>query len=289
MKQLRSRIFLFLGMLLATVLCGQGEKAARIAVVKTPDEVFKGTFLQLGAGYSYQSIRDWGVSPLIYNGFVPLGMGSIQVAGRRWQFAAEFGIGSGTVDAVKNARFNSSSNTYFHSGHLLYRLKAPREMGLHYAVGLRYNGLTLQRSTPSFLNASGVVESLNALLASGEVAWRLQWNQKHGKFLFFPHRPGTRYIQARAQLSVPLLNTQWRPTFSYVDDFTNGNTSLLDNNTLRTGGWWLNTHLELQYYLHNGNALFLQYRWDALQSGGEINRYELANHAYQLGLLFRLN
>lgn len=248
-----------------------------------------GKYLGIGILGDYQSSRDFGVSPLIYKGYHFGGTGELGFEGKRWDIAIDGGVGVGESKVTKVAVFTAESTVFYYNGRFLYKIWDKNDGKLDFRAGLHLGGYSAQRVTPAFLNASLVWESINTLFVSGKLNWRLSYAQSERKLLFIKQREGTRYLKLSTQLSLPVLNAVWRPDYAYIDDFSDGDADVFENNKLRFGGLRLQWRSDAYYYLLNGNAIRLSYLWDALRSSGEINRLELGHHQLLLGMMIRLN
>lgn len=248
-----------------------------------------GKYFNVAALLDYQSSRDFGVSPLVYRGFHYGGMAELGFEGPRWDISVDGGLGVGESSLTKVAIFNSESTVFYYNARFLRKIWDKEEGKLDFRAGLHLGGYAAQRVTPAFLNASLVWESINTLFASGKLNWRLSHAQSAGKFLFIRQREGLRHIKLSTQLSLPLLNSVWRPDYAYIDDFSDGDADVFANNKLNFGGLRLQWRSDAYYYLLNGNALRLTYLWDAQRSANAINRLELSHHQMVLGIMIRLN
>lgn len=248
-----------------------------------------GKYFNVAALLDYQSSRDFGVSPLVYRGFHYGGMVELGFEGPRWDISLDGGLGVGESSIAKVATFVSESTVFYYNARFLRKIWDKDEGKLDFRAGLHLGGYSAQRVTPAFLNASLVWESINTLFASAKVNWRHSHAQSAGKFLFIRQREGLRHIKLSSQLSLPILNSVWRPDYAYIDDFSDGDADVFANNKLNFGGLRLQWRSDAYYYLLNGNALRLTYLWDAQRSADAINRLELGHHQMVLGIMIRLN
>ena len=255
----------------------------------TQTDLRYGKYLSVSTLLDYQGSKDQGVSPLIYRGLLFGGMAELGFEGTRWDIAIDGGVGVGESSVEKVATFFSETTTFFYNGRFLYKFWEKEEGKLDLRAGLHIGGYSSQRVTPAFLNASLAWESINTLFATGKLNWRTSHEQSAGKFLFIRHRAGTRHIKFSTQLSLPILNSAWRPDYAYIDDFSDGESDVFNNNKLQFGGLRFHWRSDGYYYLLNGNVLRFTYLWDAQRSPGEINRLELSHHQVQLGMMIRLN
>jgi hypothetical protein len=280
MTLLKSILFLPLLLFCSSLVWGQNE----------PEKDFRfGRYLSIAALTDYAVLRDLGVSPLSYDGLLVGGTGALAFEGPRWDLNFEGGVGQGDLQRVKVGTYTSSVLTFFYAGHVLRRFWQNEKENLDFRAGLQIGGYSGQRQTPAFLNAGTVWESLNSAFASGKLTWRITKKQEAGKLLFIKKRAGTRFYKLSSQLSLPLLHTSWRPGYAYLDDFTDGDTKVYENNEFKTGGFRIQWRSEFTYFLLNGNGLRLGYTWDAQKSAGDINPLELTHHYLQTAVLIRLN
>jgi hypothetical protein len=248
-----------------------------------------GSYLGVSALLDFARIRDFGVSPHTYQGLLLGGMGELSFENPRWDVSFQGGVAQGNPELSKVAIFNSSALCFFYSGQVLRRVWQKAEGSWDLKAGLIAGGYSNERRTPAFLNASTVWESLNTLQAGAKLSWRIGFQQRAGKFLFLRKNEGRRFLKFSTQLNLPILHSAWRPGYAYVDDFTDGDNTVFENNTLRFGGWRAQWRTEASYYLLNGNNVRIGYVWDAQRSPGELNRLDFTHHILQTALMIRLN
>lgn len=279
----RFSLFLIVMLLLGTAK-GYSQESAEARDIRF------GPYLGLSGGVDLSRLRDWAVSPLIYKGPLFLGKADLTNEGRKWDITwVEFGFGTGEISATRGAIYNSDVNTFYYGGSFLRQVWKAKKPALDLRTGLVFHGISNFRQTPAFLNAASVVESLNTLMLGARLNWRIKKDFSPGHFLFFKWRGGLRHYKLSTQFNLPLLHTAWRPDFSYLDDFSAGDTTVGRNNDLSLGGLRLQAKTDFTYYLRNGNAFRFSYWWDVQQSPGELNRLETAHHIGQLSLMVRLN
>lgn len=249
-----------------------------------------GTFFNLSGAASYSKFRDFGVSPLIYSGALFGGMGELAFDRQKWDVAIGGGGLVGTIS--EKSLFTTQGTAYgiYYNTQGLYRFWQKNNQQFDLKGGLQLNGWVNIRETPSFNNASVVVEALNTLSGAVKFNWRIAKEQKGRKLLWiFPTKPGLRLMKLSSQLSVPLVNTAWRPKYAYIDDFTNGKTNFLERNDFTIGGYRLQWRTDFSYFLFNGNIFKVSYQWDAQRQGNAFNRLEIGHHILLVGFSIRMN
>jgi hypothetical protein len=280
MALLKSILFLPLALLSSGLAWSQNEPEKDVQNVR---------YLGIAALTDYTVLRDLGVSPLNYDGLLLGGTGALVFEGPRWDLNFEGGVGQGDLQRVKVGTYTSSVLTFFYAGHVLRRFWQNEKENLDFKAGLQFGGYSSQRQTPAFLNAGTVWESLNSAFLSGKMTWNIRKQQSAGKLFFIKKKAGTRHYKLSTQLSLPLLHTAWRPGYAYLDDFTDGDTKVYENNEFKTGGFRIHWRSEFTYFLLNGNGFRLGYTWDAQKTAGQINPLELTHHYLQTAVLIRLN
>jgi len=248
-----------------------------------------GDFLAVGGGSTRLSLRDQGVSPLYYDGFLALGQMEFQTRTPRYSWSLYGSYGYGTLKASRLATYQSSIH------HISYGsdyLRGVKDLGARWqlAAGAHLQGMTNIRYNPSFRNAGSTAESINSLGASAKITWLIDRERSKRRFLWiFPVRHNRRVQQLSYQLNIPLLTAIWSPAFPYLDDFTEGTVDYLQKNELKWGGIRLSNRFNYLYYLKNGNALRLTYHWEVFQGPDDFGRIGLGQHQAAFAFLIRLN
>ncbi len=249
-----------------------------------------GTFLNVSGAVSYSKFRDFGVSPLIYSGALYGGMGELAFDRRKWDVAIGGGGLVGTISEKSLFTTQATAYAIYYNAQGLYRFWQKDDQQFDLKGGLQLNGWVNIRETPSFNNASVAVEALNTVSGAVKFNWRIAKEQKGRKLLWiFPTKPGLRLMKLSSQLSVPLVNTAWRPKYAYIDDFTNGKSNFLERNDFTIGGYRLQWRTDFSYYLFNGNIFKISYQWDTQRLGNTFNRLEIGHHILLVGFSIRMN
>jgi len=247
-----------------------------------------GEFLTAGGGGSFIKLRDHGVSPLYYEGYLALGHFSSTTAKKRYSYTIFGTYGYGVPKATRLSTYQMSIHNINYGGDYLHQLRELRP-DIQLKVGGALQGVTNIRFNPSFRNAGSTVESINSLAASAKVEWLID---KEGarRFLWLIPVPGGRRVHKLSyQLNVPFLTAIWSPAFPYLDDFTEGTIDYNRKNEFKFGGFRLSNRFDYHYYLKNGNALQLTYNWEVFKGPNDFGRIEYGQHQLLFGLQIRLN
>ena len=249
----------------------------------------QGDFLIAGGGITRYKLRDDGVSPLFYKGWIPTAGISLPSYNGKWSSTVYGSFGYGNLSRTELATYSSTVYLINHGGDLLKKVKEIKP-DLNLFVGGAYNGNTNIRNTPAFRNAGSTVETFNTIMASGRLELLIDKTKDRRRLLWLlPMKPGRRVSKLSYQLNVPLINLSWGPTFTYLDDFTDGSTDYDRKNEFTFGGFRLSSQLNYQYFLKNGNGLQLSYFWDTFSGKEGQGQIELAQHQVQLGIIIRFS
>lgn len=248
-----------------------------------------GDFQAVGGGASLMKIRDLGVSPLYYEGFLALGQLESLTEHERysWSFFGTYGYG--LLKATRLSTYQASLHNINYGGDFMHQIHELRP-NLQLKAGAALQGVTNIRFNPSFRNAGSTAESINSLAASAKIEWLIDHQGADRRFLgLIPLREGRRVHKFSYQLNVPFLTAIWSPAFPYLDDFTEGTTDYNRKNELKFGGLRLSNRLGYHYYLKNGNALRLSYNWEVFQGPNDFGRIAFGQHQLLFAFLIRLN
>ncbi|MEL7124205.1 MAG: hypothetical protein AAFO07_32515 [Bacteroidota bacterium] len=249
----------------------------------------QGDFLIIGGGVTRYELRDAGVSPLFYQGWLPSTGFSFPSYNGKWSSTLYGTFGYGNLTRTELATYSSTTYAIGHGGDLLRNIKALKP-NLNLLVGGAYHGTTNIRNTPAFRNAGNTVETFNTLMASGRLELLMDKTKDRRKLLWLiPLKPGRRVSKLTYQLNIPIVNLSWAPSFTYLDDFSDGTTDYDQKNEFSVGGFRINSQLNYQYFFRNGNGLQLSYFWDAFSGKEGLGQIELAQHQVHLGLIIRFS
>lgn len=249
----------------------------------------QGDFLIAGGGITRYELRDAGVSPLFYQGWLPSAGLSFPSYNGKWSSNVYGSFGYGNLNRTALTTYSSTIYAINHGGDLLKNIKELRP-NLNLLVGGAYHGNTNVRNTPAFRNAGNTVESFNTLMASGRLELLIDKTKDKRRLLWLiPLKPGRRVSKLSYQLNIPIVNLSWAPTFTYLDDFTDGTTDYDQKNEFSLGGFRINSQLNYQYFLKNGNGFQLSYLWDTYSGKEGLGQIQLAQHQVHLGIIIRFS
>ena len=251
-----------------------------------------GDFHAIGGGGSLMKIRDLGVSPIYYEGF--LGLGQMESVTEKERFSYSFfgTYGYGILKATRLSTYQASIHNINYGADFLHQVRELRP-NLTLKAGGALFGVTNVRNNPAFRNASFTAESINSLAASAKIEWVIERDGDSRRLLgLIPARavrPGRRVQKLSYQVNVPFLTAIWSPTFPYLDDFTEGTIDYNRKNEFKFGGLRLSNRFDYHYYLRNGNALRLSYNWEVFKGPNDFGRIEYGQHQVLSAFLIRLN
>jgi len=248
-----------------------------------------GGFLIAGGGIARFELRDAGVSPLFYDGWLPMGSLSTRTETPKTSWSINGTFGYGNLFRTELTTYSSTVYSINHGGDFLKRILDIKP-NLHLKVGGAYNGITNIRNTPAFRNAGSTVESINTIFAAARFEFLMDKTKDKRRLLWLiPLKPGRRVSKLNYQLNVPIVNAVWGPTFTYLDDFTDGTVDYDQKNELTWGGFRINSQLNYQYFLRNGNGLQLSYFWDTFSGKESLGQIEFAQHQLQAAVIIRFS
>lgn len=273
------RIWLFIGSFLLSTASLSGQ---------SPDPV-RFTYLGLSSGVHYGYLRDQGVSPLTFQGPLLHGQANGFWERERWELDLEAGFAYGKFEAIRSFVTSSTVNNIQHHAAFYRQFWRTSNQRLQARGGLAYRGFTNYRITTAFRNNASVIESINSLMGGIKLQWDGYINTSPGRWFIFRRKGGQRHFRINTQLEFPVLHSAWRPSFAYLNDFTDGDSNLGSTNQLYFGGFRGYSRNEFWYYMRNGNAWKLSYTLDLQRSKEPFHNLETVQHRTQLGLFVRLN
>lgn len=257
-----------------------------------PPQYHLGDYQAIGGGGSLMKIRDLGVSPIYYDGFLGLGQMEFVTKKERFSYSIYGTYGYGILKATRLSTYQMSIHNINYGGDFLHHI---RELGpnLQLKAGGSLFGVFNIRNNPSFRNNSFTAESINSLAASAKIEWVIERNGEKRRLLgLVPVKainPGRRVQKLSYQLNVPFFTAIWSPAFPYLDDFTEGTIDYNRKNEFKLGGFRLSNRFDYHYYLRNGNALRLSYNWEIFKGPNDFGRIEYGQHQVLFAFLIRLN
>lgn len=237
-------------------------------------------YLSLGSGYTHQSVRDQGISPLRYDGSQATFLGELVDKTRFGEHSLQGRFDFGEITSEQSG---ASMAIYRGSGSYRYlrTLKKTPLKKLNLSVGGSFEGYWNLRQHLSFSNNAYNNEFYLNLGPSARAAY---------SFGLFRQKFGVTYT---AQM--PLVNYVVRPGFSgtYFDDFVNNQTEGIKG-ALKSGYFAgmkqyfrFQNELNLEYFLKGGNGLKLGYIWDYYSLKSNFNPINAGYRTIQLSLIYK--
>lgn len=252
-------------------------------------------YVQLGVGLNFGSVRDFATSPITYSGalfnysFARLNMDSK----RETKLTVRFNNGSYGYSRADGIPTSDRTSVYLLSlnYYRLYRINKWSSDKWNIKAGGMFDVTSDVRINPSFMNAGYGYEVFNTLFLSGKVTRNFERTTTvHKKFLFIKYKLKPRLIQLSYQLNRPAMNGYARNGFAYIGNERINETPLFSEYQYKLfSGFRISSELAYTNRMHNGNMWRVAYLWDAYTTGGDHNRFEMANHIVEFSLLFHLN
>ncbi|MFA9392583.1 MAG: hypothetical protein ACERKD_22430 [Prolixibacteraceae bacterium] len=248
------------------------------------------TYLELSSGLNYSSFRDFATSPLFYNG---AGL-DFSLAGvsfdSHFESVSGFRMVGGLYLASVQQNFTSSLGASFYAYYSrLYKVESLSGERFNFKTGGRIDLATNVRSNGSLGNNGFGLELIPTLFGSVKTTFDVSRKTAIDKHLWFIkcHRE-VRKRSLSYQLNLGIVNTSYRNGYIY-----NNQSFLLNDEKTFAGyvfsafsGFRMNSSLDYTIYLKNCNAVRFTYLWEAYQTGGELDKFELASHSFKFALLF---
>lgn len=248
-------------------------------------------------GLGWYTFRDFGTSPLFY-----AGPGLNLSLGNRWSSVrAESWLNASTHFALTSAKVPQSTflqaggSAFFLDfridGGQLRRMRKPPVERLEVFAGGKLVSDLLLRQNSGFGNAQVGTDVLVNLLASGKVSYDLSRQNADTlnlKLIRLRRKPKTQNFDF--QLDVGVLNFNYRPGYAYVHDSElTGEPGLgwaLADHRWKLNGWRLGTALGYRRQRSNGNAMRIDYCWEAVHAPGRFKALQFASHQVRVVFLF---
>lgn len=253
----------------------------------------RSSFLTIGAGLNRSWFRDYATAPLIYNG-TPI---RFSLGHSRQDFVREVELrldySRGRYLAIVNDNGAASSvNSLFLTYERLYGIDIENAPKWNLKAGGVAQLTGNVRENGSLLNNGFGMEFMANLSGAGKVTRDLSRKElKEKKFLFIRYKLKPRQRTLSYQLNLGLVNSTFRNGFIY-----NNQSGVINEDNLTAGyeykvlsGFRIGSELNYTIFTQRGNAVQFSYLWDAYQTGGQYDRFQMGNHFLRFSLLFRTN
>lgn len=249
-------------------------------------------YLESGVGLDISTYRDFATSPLIYTGVmidIPM---SIVTYDKKREIRLTMRNCVGGYDIFYG---DETAMTLGYTGGIrymqLWQLKRLSPGNLNFKIGGMYDITAVFRLNSVLMNNASGYEIFGTLSGSAKITYDLsRKSAREFKFLWIPIRLPERRAEIAYRLDVGLMNTSVRNGYAYI-----GQEVLLNSMVLFDGyqikafdGFRIGSQLDFTYFLHNGNGCRVSYIWDAYTTGGDLPKFEMAHHIFELSLLHNL-
>lgn len=280
---------------IATVLCTVSGLAQDTELTNKQKRHLRPQYFQTGIGINTGSMRDYATSPLTYNGLLAnVSMAYLKMdAAREAKFTTRFNLGNYKYkNAVGvNQRYKSSIYILNLNYYRLYQLNKFSNDKWNFKLGGMFDINTDVRINQDLQNAAFGYEVFNTLSLSGKVTRRLERKEAVTKKILFKKvtfKPMLAFFSF--QLNAPIMNNTVRNGFAYIPNEGINTTPLFKEYEAKAfSGIRISSELAYTRQMPNGNMWRAAYIWDAYAAGKTYNRIEIANHIFELSLLFHLN
>lgn len=249
------------------------------------------------AGLGWYTFRDFGTSPLFYDG---PGL-NLSLANRWSSTRAVSWFNASTHFALTAAKLPQSNflqaggSAFFLNfridGGYLRRMPKPAIDRLEVFAGGGLVSDLLLRQNSGLGNAQVGTDVVANLLACGKVSYdvsRQEADTLNLKLIRLRRKPKTQKLDF--QLDIGVLNFNYRPGYAYVHDSElTGEPGLswaLADHRWKMNGWRLGTAFGYQRQRSNGNAVRIDYRWEAVHAPGRFHALQFASHQVRFVFMF---
>lgn len=235
-------------------------------------------YLDIAVGMQFSTFRDFATSPLFYEGNpIYVSLSHIDMDAKRESgFRLSYAFGNFESQLEENnavSKVNTLAINYIE----LFELRRFSSSKFNLKLGGQVNAIANIRDNESFGNNSEGFEVIANLF--GSVKGTLDMRRNQGK----PKK------NLALGLHLGLVNTSCRNGFIYTRQ-----APLLNEDNINSGyvfrffsGYRINSSLDYNFWLKNGNAVQLSYWWGVYKTGG-ADYFEMATHLLKLSLLFNL-
>lgn len=245
------------------------------------------SLLGLGVG----SFRDFATSPLIYSG-LSLSSSRFQLSidkyrETEWGSSLTIGLFGSSFNDHTSSSIVISPAIYYSE---LYELRQLSGDKVNVKVGGLLNVTSNIRINEGLLNNATGFELIPTLF--GSIKGTLDVSRKTEKtknFLFLKYKLDKRKKSLAFRLNTGLVNSSYRNGYVYAgQSFLLNDPKLFDDYQFKVfSGFRMSSSLDYTLYSRKTtNAVQISYVWDAYKTGGDLDKFEMAQHALRFTLLF---
>lgn len=281
--------------LIFIILIFSSLKASLLAV-KYDNKIYPDSinvhYLSISPFVSFYKHLDFQNSPILYKG-PTAGIGlSFESDGNNYKYAFILKGAYGFLGGETKTAIYSSTQINAQLGLNYVHRITPVKSNLHCFTGASIQGDLNMHNNPSLQNASLSLTGLTNFAFSTEFESDFSWKAKNIKIWFLKFKRRKRNFKINLKFDLPLLFLNFRPGYSNISDFTNGeNLWALESKQfwIFKNAFQLNTKSSFFYFLNNKNALRISYIWQAFRFEDTFDSYQAAHHSIEFSLLFRFN
>jgi len=250
-------------------------------------------YIGVHVGINNLTFRDFATSPLFYKGLTThVGLSRLKADQRREsELAVTYSFGKPKTDFNENVTTSQFKRFEIYYSQL-YRFGGWSNDNFNTNWGWMLNTTGNFRINSALQNNALGMELFPTIFASFKLTKDIsRQEEKDKKFLFVKYKLKEKQRNLSLRLNIGLLNSSFRNGYVY-----SGQKDVLNESTLFDGyefkafsGFRASTGLDYTRYLKNKNAIQISYIWDAYQTGGNLDKFEMANHIFKFTLLFNTN
>lgn len=295
LSKMAHRLFLMTALLIGWTVSGNAQSTLveRTTMSKKEQRESRPKYLGVHVGVNNLIFRDFATSPLFYKGLTThVGLSGLAANQRREsELALNYSLGKPKTDFnenVTNSKFQRFEIYYSQ----LYRFGSWNTENFNTKLGWVLNTTANLRSNVALQNNATGLEIFPTLFASFKLTKDLsRKEEKNKQFLFFKYKLKEKQRNVSFRLNLGVVNSSYRNGYVYA-----GQSAVLNEPNIFDGyqfkvfsGFRTSTGLVYTRYLENKNAIQVSYIWDANTTGGDLDKFEMANHILKFTLLFNTN
>ncbi|MCG8331575.1 MAG: hypothetical protein MI974_28055 [Chitinophagales bacterium] len=273
-----------------TTQYGQSEK---LNLSKKERQKLSSKYIGVHVGINSLKFRDFATSPLFYKGLTThVGLSRLKVGQRKEaELALNYSFGNPMTDFNENVTVSQFKRVEIYYSQL-YKLGGWSNDKYNTKLGWMLNATGNLRTNAALQNNAFGLEFFPTLFLSFKLNKDIsRTEEKNKRFLFFKYKLKEKQRDLSLRLNVGLLNSSYRNGYVY-----SGQSAILNEPSIIDGyqfnafsGFRASTGLDYTLYLNNKNAVQISYIWDAYHTGGDLDKFEMANHIIKFSLLFNSN
>jgi len=247
-------------------------------------------YINVGMGIGYSYFRDFATSPLNYAGLPLYFSLAHQKIDKKREFIYSINYERGKYNyANGNSQTFSTVNSIGTNYSRLYQINALSKNDWNFKAGGMMDVTFDLRVNPYLQNNAMGSELFATLFASSKLTKDFSREEtKHKKIWFVKYNLQPRERQLSFRLNLALINSTLRNGYAYSgQSYLVNDLKFFDEYQFNVfSGYRISSSLDYTYYLKNKNALQFSYVWDAYQTGGDLDKFEMAHHIFKFSLMF---